>query len=93
LRAICTYSTDQLGVLDGDADFELDQLLLEADDDLALDDADELEEATTDDLARFLKLYETAGDNVMANATKARVRLRSLILLNTRMTLNPSPLN
>jgi len=73
LRAICTYSTDQLGVLDGDADadFELDQLLL---------DADELETTEdTDDLARFLKLYDTAGDNVMANTTKARVRLRSLI--------------
>jgi len=82
LRAICTYSTDQLGVLDGDADadFELDQLLLEADDDLALDDADELKTTEdTDDLARFLKLYDTAGDNVMANTTKARVRLRSLI--------------
>jgi len=88
-RAICTYSTVQLGALDddgdGDADLELDLVELEADDDyLLLDDADELTttelaELDDDHLARFLKLYDAAGDNVIANTTKARVRLRSLI--------------
>jgi hypothetical protein len=87
-RAICTYSTVQLGALDddgdGDADLELDLVELEDDDDdhLLLDDeltTTELAELDDEDLARFLKLYDTAGDNVIANTTKARVRLRSLI--------------